>query len=570
MTLRTTPLRYAAAMALFFLVAINYPFVSAVLASMGGLRLGNLVDAFLIFSSLYLVLFLLFFLTAWKWVTKPIACSMLLTAAPASAAVLFLGIEFTPLIIRSVFRTDLVETRGLLSPGWFVLFVLLGVLPCLLLRRVEIEYPSLPRQLAQKGLAVVGTLLAAIALYFPNQLFFNSFADNAANHRLKSMVLPFNYVGALSGFVGEELRAPKGGGGGAKPGTQSRVTFDASRGRLLAGSGKRTVVIFVLGESARARSFSLNGYARETNPRLARQGVVSFTHVSACATATAQAVPCIFSSFGEKGFSFGRAEGTDNLLDVAQRAGYQVTWYENGMGAQAVSRRVTEVNLGTYYRAERDRVLIDRLPGKAEVLARGKDQLIVLHQRGSHGPDYAARYTPEFRAFTPDCDSSVLKSCSREAVVNAYDNSILYTDANLDAAIEWLKGLGPDFNTALLYVSDHGESTGDDGWYMHGLPKGIAPDDQVRVPFIAWFSPGLLAAERLDAECVRRHRDDPYSHDNVFHSTVGLLDVQTPAYDGTLDVFRACRASEPTASPASPAGPSRRAVGKALPSGPLG
>jgi lipid A ethanolaminephosphotransferase len=358
------------------------------------------------------------------------------------------------------------------------------------------------------------------------------------------MVVPFNYLGALAGYLGEELEGlrPRGEGPAGAPG---KVHLEASRGRLLAGAGKQTVVVFVLGESARARSFSLNGYARETNPRLSRQGVVSFTHFTACATATAQAVPCLFSSFGERGFSYRRAEETDNLLDVAQRAGYQVSWYENGMGAQAVTRGVTEVNLGSYYRADRDRILIDRLPTRAALLETGKDQLIVLHQRGSHGPDYAQRYTPEFRAFTPDCDSSVLKSCSHEAVVNAYDNSILYTDANLDDAIEWLAQLGPDVNGALLYTSDHGESTGEDGWYMHGLPKAIAPEDQIRVPFIAWFSPGLQAAERLDVDCVRRLRDGAYSHDNLFHSALGLLDVESPAYDGAQDLFRACRGGGP-------------------------
>jgi lipid A ethanolaminephosphotransferase len=344
--------------------------------------------------------------------------------------------------------------------------------------------------------------------------------------------------------VGEEVRAlrPRGGG---KAGTNGRAHVGASRGPRLAGSGKRTLVIFVLGESARARSFSLNGYARETNPRLRQQDVVSFTRFDACATATAQAVPCVFASFGEKGFSYRRAEETDNLLDVAHTAGFQVTWYENGMGAQAVSRGVTEVKLGSYYRADPDRVLIDRLPARAELLATGKDQLIVLHQRGSHGPDYAQRYTQEARVFTPDCDSSVLKSCSREAVVNAYDNSIVYTDAILADAIEYLKALDGDFNTALLYTSDHGESTGEDGWYMHGLPKSIAPEDQIRVPFIAWLSPGLRAAEKLDLDCVRKLKDGQYSHDNVFHTTIGLLDVETSAYDGAQDVFGSCRVSRP-------------------------
>lgn len=513
-------------MALFFLVALNYPFEQALFSSMGGLTLGNVGDALLVFTALYAALFLFFFLTTWKGVAKPLGYFLLLTAAPASLAILNLNTEFTPLTIRMVFYTDPIEMKNFFSAGSVLLILLVGVLPCVLLWHVQLEYPPLKRMVAHKALAVGASIVLAAALYLPNQLFFNSFTDNATNYRLKTMVVPFNYLGALAGYLKEQTRGAR-----HTHGSSGKVAADAGRGPLLAGSGKRTVAIFVLGESARARSFSLNGYARETNPRLAKEAVVSFTKFHSCATATALAVPCVF----------GGADETDNFLEVAQKAGYQVTWYENGMGSQAMSRHVTEVRLGSYYKADRDRILIDRLPTREELARSGKDQLLVLHQRGSHGPDYSDRYTPEFRKFTPDCDSTTLKSCSQEAVVNAYDNTVLYTDANLADAIEYLKNLDGDFNTALLYVSDHGESTGEGGWYMHGLPMSIAPDDQTRVPFIAWFSPGIAQAEKLDVECVRRLKDARYSQDNVFHTTLGLLDVKSPAYDGALDIFRSCR-----------------------------
>ncbi len=539
MSLKTTPLRYALALAAWFLLALNLPFLLALARSMGGLGLANLKDALLLGAGLYALLFLLAYLTAWPRVTRPIGWLLLLTAAPAACAVQFLDTEFSPLIIRSVFRTDAVEAREVLSTAWILPVLLLGVAPALLLLKVEIVHPPLRRALLYKAGAVGAVLLLAAALYLPNQLLFNAFADNAANHRLKAKVVPFNYLGVAAEVLAEELAAARASGPRPPPG--EKLHFQVRQGPLLPRPGRHAVVILVLGESARARSFSLNGYQRETNPRLARQGVISFTRVSACATATAQAVPCLFSSFGEQGFSFRRAEETDNLLDVARQAGWQVTWFENGMGTQAVSRGVTEVNLGSYYRAERDRILIDRLPPRADVERLGKDQLIVLHQRGSHGPDYQQRYTDEFRTFRPDCEGAVLKSCTQEAVVNAYDNTILYTDANLDDAIEWLKGLGDGFDTALVYVSDHGESTGEGGWYMHGLPKAVAPDDQVRVPLIAWLSPGLRAAEGLDVACLAARRDEPLSHDNVFHSVVGLLGIETSAYQARLDAFAPCR-----------------------------
>ncbi len=540
----TTPLVYALGMALVFL-GLNYPFIDALIKSQGGLTISNAWDTFTLLVALYALLFLLISLTAWKWVTKPIGYFLLLTAVPAAGAIANYGTEFTPLILRSVFSTDFAEATGFFSVRFAIEFLLLAALPCLLLSRVRIVFPPIGRLIVQKMIAVVAVLLVAIALYLPNQLLFNAFADNAANYRLKSMILPFNYLGALRGYVREELEARRPAEqraeGDAAP--TNAAAAAAVYTRTLPASGKRTVLILLLGESARARSFSLNGYSRETNPRLRNEGVISLSHVEACATATAQSVPCLFSSLGEKNFSYRRARETDNLLDVAKHAGYQVTWYENGMGTQSVTRSATVVKLGSYYHAERDRVLIDSLPSEEELVRSDKDQLIILHQRGSHGPDYAERYSAEFRRFAPDCDSSVLKSCSHDAVVNAYDNTILYTDANIADAIEYLKRLDDRFNTALLYVSDHGESTGEQGWYMHGLPKMIAPEDQTRVPLILWVSPGLEAAQKIDIECVRRRKDEPYSHDNVFHTTVGLLEIRTPDYKGALDVFHACRAA---------------------------
>ncbi len=542
---KTTPFVYSIGMALVFL-GLNYPFIDALIRSQGGLTLGAAWDSFTLLFALYALLFLLFSLTAWKWVTKPIGYFLLLTAVPAAGAIANFGTEFSPLIIRSVFSTDVAEATGFFSVRFVIEFLLLAVLPCFLLSRVRIEFPPIGRLIGQKVIAFVAVLLIAIALYLPNQLLFNAFADNAANYRLKSMILPFNYLGGLRGYLREELesgRPAEERANGAAPATNPTAAV-AEYTRALPASGKRTVLVFVLGESARARSFSLNGYSRETNPRLRQEAVISFTHVDACATATAQSLPCLFSSLGEKGFSFRRSKETDNLLDVAKKAGYQVTWFENGMGTQSVTRSATVVKLGSYYHAERDRILIDSLPSEEELARSEKDQLIILHQRGSHGPDYAERYTQEFRRFAPDCDSSVLKSCSPEAVVNAYDNTILYTDANIDDAIEYLKRLGDRFNTALLYVSDHGESTGEGGWYMHGLPKLIAPDDQVRVPLILWVSPGLETAQKINMECVRQRKDAPYSHDNIFSTTVGLLEINAPAYHDALDVFHTCRAGQ--------------------------
>ena len=176
-------------------------------------------------------------------------------------------------------------------------------------------------------------------------------------------------------------------------------------------------------------------------------------------------------------------------------------------------------------------------PSSARV---SRDTVIVLHMMGNHGPAYFRRYPPEFRRFTPDCATAELRNCSREQVVNAYDNAIAYTDHVLAGVVETLRAASA-FDTAMIYVSDHGESLGENGLYLHGLPYSIAPRTQTHVPMIAWLSQGFAADHFVNLRCVGGKSGDPLSHDNLFHSVLGLLDVQTRVYKPANDLFETCR-----------------------------
>jgi lipid A ethanolaminephosphotransferase len=167
--------------------------------------------------------------------------------------------------------------------------------------------------------------------------------------------------------------------------------------------------------------------------------------------------------------------------------------------------------------------------------------VIVLHMMGNHGPAYFRRYPEAFRKFQPDCRTAELRECSREQVVNAFDNVIVYTDHVLAEAIRTLEAASNRFDTSLFYVSDHGESLGESGLYLHGIPYAIAPENQKRVPMLSWFSRPFATMASLDLGCLRAHRDDNLSHDNIFHSLLGLLDVSTSAYRPERDMFAACR-----------------------------
>ena len=187
-----------------------------------------------------------------------------------------------------------------------------------------------------------------------------------------------------------------------------------------------------------------------------------------------------------------------------------------------------------------DAIMISRLDAEIAKLPaerRAKGVVVVLHQMGSHGPAYFKRSPSAQKTFQPECQSTTLQDCPRQNIVNAYDNSIVYTDFVLNKAIDWLQSRVDTARGAMLYVSDHGESLGENNLYLHGLPYAIAPDFQKHVPWIAWQRPDF----GMDSNCLRQRRDVPISHDNLFHTVLGMMQVQTSVYDKSLDAYASCQ-----------------------------
>jgi lipid A ethanolaminephosphotransferase len=335
----------------------------------------------------------------------------------------------------------------------------------------------------------------------------------------------------------------------SRPKVVAPIAEDARRVVNAAG-GRPLLVVLVVGETARAASFSLGGYARETNPLLARLPVVYFGDVTSCGTDTATSLPCMFSPFGRERYSDRKAKSHESLLDVLQRTGVSVLWRDNNSGCKGTCDRVP-AQMGSTLRhpvfcGEHgcfDEVLLEGLPAWIDAL-RG-DAFLVLHQQGSHGPAYHRRSPEPWKRFLPECAAAAVESCSREEIVNAYDNTILYTDFVLARLVELLERKARRFDVAMLYVSDHGESLGENGLYLHGLPWMLAPETQTHVPMLAWLSDGFAAARHVDRTCLAARRHDSLSHDHLFHSVLGLFDVHTELYAAELDLFATCR-SEPT------------------------
>ena len=496
-------------------------------------------------------------LLAWPRVFRPAASALLLVAAFNTHFMWQYGVVIDPTMLSNVVHTDVREVRDLLSWALPGTVLLVAGLPLWLLWRQPL---ALRRAGPQAARNVAGALAALALLVASALLSYQGLASLMRNHKdLRYMANPLNTVYAGARLAVDQLPRQ------VRP--LQPVGEDAALGASYANQQRPPLLVLVIGETARAQNFGLNGYERNTTPTLARwqsQGdLVNFGQVRSCGTNTQVSLPCIFSPLT-------RAQGGDkvpeheNLLDVLQRAGLAVLWIDNQAGCKGVCDRVPNASAGDHavpglcegsecY----DAAMLDGLDQRIAALdpqRRARGVVVVMHQMGSHGPAYAKRAPADQKPFQPECQSITLSDCPHEQLVNAYDNSIAYTDHFLGQTLQWLKARADRGNedAGLIYVSDHGESLGENGLYLHGVPYALAPDQQTRVPMVSWFSRGLQQRTGLSMGCLREHAAAPMSHDNFFHSVLGLMDVQTRAYQPALDALMPCSAASQAKSPALP------------------
>jgi lipid A ethanolaminephosphotransferase len=397
--------------------------------------------------------------------------------------------------------------------------------------------------------SLIGQQLGAAALAFLVALgmFWMSFQDIASltrNHKqLRYMINPFNSVYALTLLsVGQASQA-------AKP--LQAIGEDAKLLNPPASEAAAPLVVLILGETARAANFGLGGYGRDTTPQLrklqAQGDLVYFSDVKSCGTSTQASVPCMFSHLDKAAYESSKAR-FEGLLDVLQRAGLAVLWLNNQSGCKGACDRVPNATTQALKVPEfcqtgecLDEIMLHELPQQLAALdpaKRAKGTVVVMHQMGSHGPAYYKRSPPSMKPFQPECSSHALQNCPPEHIVNAYDNSLVYTDHFIAKTVGWLKGQSRP--TALLYVSDHGESLGENGLYLHGMPYSIAPKVQTHVPMLVWLSPSFQSQRGWRMTCLQEQSAKSLSHDHFFHSVLGLTQVSTHLRKPELDVFQAC------------------------------
>jgi lipid A ethanolaminephosphotransferase len=255
----------------------------------------------------------------------------------------------------------------------------------------------------------------------------------------------------------------------------------------------------------------------------------------------------MFSNLGRADYSDSKAKARENLLDLVKRSHYSVLWRNNNSDCKGVCKRVDYEEMAWLREPGLcngdgcfDDILLFKLDEKLAAMPAG-NKMLVLHQKGSHGPEYFRRYPTSMEVFKPVCKSNDLQTCSDEELNNSFDNSIHYTDYFLNGAIEWLKTKSDQYNTAMVYLSDHGESLGEKNLYLHGMPYLLAPKEQKHVPFFMWFSPGFEQDNHISRSCLLARGAWEYSHDNLFHTTLSLLNINTSLYRPELDLLQGCR-----------------------------
>ncbi|MFW1785242.1 phosphoethanolamine transferase [Acinetobacter nosocomialis] len=473
----------------------------------------------------------------WKWTAKIFAILLVFIGGFSSYFVNTLGVIISPDQIQNIAQTDVAEATDLLSLRfglWTIFFV---ILPIFLITQVKLKSERILPLLLKKVLSI------ALAFAVVGGLLFAYYVDFAAifrEHRdLKGMISPQNTISSVMSYY--RKKAPKKNLPLVKYGEDAHQVQQTQK-------DLPKLMVLVVGETARAESFSLNGYVKNTNPELSKQDILNFSQVSSCGTATAVSVPCMFSGMPRADYDEQLASHREGLLDIAKRAGYQVTWIDNNSGCKGACDRVEQYQIPEDLKQKwckdgecLDGILIDSLKQYLASIPKGdkRPRLVVLHQMGSHGPAYYKRAPEGYQPFKPTCDTNAIQGCSPAELLNSYDNTIVYTDHVLSQMINTLKEVS-NYQTGLWYLSDHGESTGEHGMYLHGSPYSIAPSQQTHIPMIMWFSDGWKQHNLAQVNCLNQQTKQKLSQDNLFPSLLSLLDVQTQVINPQLDMLHSC------------------------------
>lgn len=516
--------------ALFLLITANVTFFSQVNA------VYPFAQQFGFFMSLAVVLFgiiwLLFVLFGYKYTLKALFIVFILVAAATSYFTDTYGTVYDTNMLQNALQTDKAETADLFNGIFIARLLLLGVLPAVLVARQSIYFPPLKKSLIQRAITIVGCLaLVGLPIIAFSKQYASFFREHKQVRFYTNPITPIYAMGSLIGQTVKQNTIPK------------EVIMHASDAvqTTSASTRKPKLMVMVVGETARADHSSLNGYPRDTMPQLtaiskADTGFTNFSQVTSCGTSTAYSVPCMFSYVGEKQYDVDKAGYNENVLETLNRLKINVLWRDNNSDSKGVMTRLPKDDYISYKESPPNTICDATTDGECRDVGMlvglddyvkthaGQDILIVLHQMGNHGPAYYKRYDKQFAKFTPVCESNELAKCDPQSVINAFDNAMLATDDFLAKTINWLKPYDTSHQVAMLYISDHGESLGENGVYLHGMPNAFAPIEQKHVPAVFWAG-SQSGYKGAPAPTV-------LTHDAITPTLLRLFDVKAQAVDG--------------------------------------
>lgn len=420
------------------------------------------------------------------------------------------GIIIDSDMIRNVAKTDAKEVGDLFNAKLLLFVVFLGILPTLLILSCKIEYFGIKAHFKHKLLLLFFGLALAFGFFLIQTKTLIPYFRSNAQARVYNA--PFYQFYSVAKYIKQDF-------------SKQPTFLTLSENTKLKNPQEKKLFILVVGETARAANYSLGSYTRNSvNEYMEHEDITYFNNFSSCGTSTAISVPCMFSFNPRKGFK--TSEFQENVLDVLQNIGVNVVWLDNNYGScQGVCKRLNKVK---QFDGGFDVVLFEEFIKDLPTLE--GNNLYVLHLQGSHGPAYYKRYPDNFRRFTPTCDTNELSKCTQEEILNTYDNTLYYTDWIVEELVDIAAEVN-DYTTAVLYLSDHGESLGENGIYLHGMPYALAPQEQIHIPSIAYHNNATINAR------LKQHKDFKLSHDNLAHSLLGFFGVESPLYKESYDIF---------------------------------
>lgn len=524
------------AVSVFFSLFCNQLFWPASLAERNWSDVNTWIFATAVFVIVTAIHAFLLALVVNRRTAKPLLTLLFIMTAMAVYYMNTYTVFFDTSMMRNIFRTDVKEASELVSWNMLVYVILYGAMPSLALAQVSVKKRTWLQAVKNRSAFIAGTIAVATA---GTILIYQDLSALMRNHKeVRFLVTPGNFIISSARTLLADTQNLQ----------QKRIPIGTDA-KLAAGWSthqKPALFVIVVGETARAANWGLNGYARQTTPKLAAADVINFDQVESCGTNTEVSVPCMFSPYGRRNYDETKIRQHQSLLHVLEYAGIQTIWRDNQSGCKGVCdgleiQRLDSTKNSVFCEGDRclDEVLLENLDEELTKHA-GKNLVLVLHQLGNHGPSYSRRYPQAFRQFTPTCENADLGQCTQQEIVNSYDNALLYTDHFLDQTIQALKAQSTH-DAAMLYVSDHGESLGEKGIYLHGLPYAIAPKEQTQVPMAMWLSDGFARSSGLNRECLAQVAKKPLNHDYLFHSILGVLNVQTQVYDKAFDFSAQCQ-----------------------------